>query len=302
MQRLLDIYQKVKIVLVVDESHISEARADKLPKLVRNLHKSFKTFEDIKDGCCIIINRAGRDNSEEDYHQEIQKMITLKNENGFLFQDEERRFIEFMISKRRILLFKQAAKENRDRTFVAEGSENRIMDCIKKCSYVKSRHIMNILSESAKLAIRDFIDEITIRSNTKIDIICAFIIELYSDRVQKMGRDVNAIISLKDEVIKLAEEIKAAKKENIIDILQREMPRDKIQDFEEDFASVMFFKGIYDKTQTYFTNLTNKIYSELAHLLTKLDKRITIIQKENEEEKERQKEEVERKMRIEKRE
>lgn len=94
-----------------------------------------------------------------------------------------------------------------------------------------------------------------------------------------MGRDVNAIISLKDEVIKLAEEIKSAKKENIIDILQREMPRDKIQDFEEDFASVMFFKGIYDKTQTYFTNLTNKIYSELAHLLTKLDKRITIIQK-----------------------
>lgn len=122
VQRLLDIYQKVKIVLVVDESHISEARADKLPKLVRNLHKSFKTFEDIKDGCCIIINRAGRDNTEEDYHQEIQKMITLKNENGYLFQDEERRFIEFMISKRRILLFKQAAKENRDRTFVAEGS------------------------------------------------------------------------------------------------------------------------------------------------------------------------------------
>lgn len=69
VQRLLDIYQKVKIVLVVDESHISEARADKLPKLVRNLHKSFKTFEDIKDGCCMIINRAGRDNSEEDYHQ-----------------------------------------------------------------------------------------------------------------------------------------------------------------------------------------------------------------------------------------
>lgn len=69
VQRLLDIYQKVKIVLVVDETHISEARADKLPKLVRNLHKSFKTFEDIKDGCCMIINRAGRDNTEEDYHE-----------------------------------------------------------------------------------------------------------------------------------------------------------------------------------------------------------------------------------------
>lgn len=117
-----------------------------------------------------------------------------------------------------------------------------------------------------------------------------------------MGRDVNSIITLKDEIIKLAEEIKASKKENIINILQREMPRNKIQDFEEDFASVMFFKGIYDKTKTYFDNLTNKIYSELAHLLSKLDKRITIIQKENEEEKEREREEVERKMRHEKRE
>ena len=64
---MLNIYDHVKIVLIVDESHISEARADKLPKLVRNLHKSFKTFEDIKDGCSIIVNRAGRDNSEEDY-------------------------------------------------------------------------------------------------------------------------------------------------------------------------------------------------------------------------------------------
>ena len=63
VQRLLDIYDKVKLVLVVDESHISEARADKLPKLVRNLHKAFRTFEDIKEGVLMIINRAGRDNT-----------------------------------------------------------------------------------------------------------------------------------------------------------------------------------------------------------------------------------------------
>ncbi len=62
-----------------------------------------------------------------------------------------------------------------------------------------------------------------------------------------MGRDVNSIITLKDEIIKLAEEIKTSRKENIIDILQREMSRNKIQDFEEDFASVLFFKGIYHK-------------------------------------------------------
>jgi hypothetical protein len=64
---LLDIYKKVKLVLIIDESHISEARADKFPKLVRNLHKSFQTFEDIKDGVVLIINRAGKDNTVEDY-------------------------------------------------------------------------------------------------------------------------------------------------------------------------------------------------------------------------------------------
>lgn len=176
-----------------------------MPKLVRNLHKSFKTFEDIKDGCCIIINRAGRENSEKDYHDEILRMIQLKNENGHLFQDEERRFLEFIINKNRVLLFKQAAKENRDKSFVAEASEKRILDCIKNLSYVKSRHIQNILSESAKLAIRDFIDEITQRSNYKIELICAQIVETYSQKVQNLGRDVNAIIQLKEEVIRLAE-------------------------------------------------------------------------------------------------
>ena len=52
----------------------------------------------------------------------------------------------------------------------------------------------------------------------------------------------------------------------------------------------MFFKGIYDKTGVYFSNLTNKIYAELSHLLTKLDKRITVIQREDHEEKQKAKE------------
>ena len=60
IQRLLDLYKNVKILLVVDESHISEARADKLPKLIKNLHEAFKTFSDIQDGCLMVINRAGK--------------------------------------------------------------------------------------------------------------------------------------------------------------------------------------------------------------------------------------------------
>ena len=62
----------------------------------------------------------------------------------------------------------------------------------------------------------------------------------------------------------------------------------------------MFFKGIYDKTSTYFSNLVNKIYSELSHLLTVLDQKITIIQKEEEEEQRRQQALLEARMREEK--
>jgi hypothetical protein len=57
----LDIYKKCKILLVIDESHITEARADKLPKLLSNLLKSFTTFEDIKEGIAVVINRADKD-------------------------------------------------------------------------------------------------------------------------------------------------------------------------------------------------------------------------------------------------
>ena len=42
----------------------------------------------------------------------------------------------------------------------------------------------------------------------------------------------------------------------------------------------MFFKGIYDKTSTYFSNLVNKIYSELSHLMVKMDSRIMKVQTE----------------------
>lgn len=49
----------------------------------------------------------------------------------------------------------------------------------------------------------------------------------------------------------------------------------------------MFFKGIYDKTDTYFSNLINKTYSELSLVLNKLDAKIIRLQKEEQEELER---------------
>lgn len=79
------------------------------------------------------------------------------------------------------------------------------MPTIKNSSFVKSKHILNILSESAKLAIRDFIDEITNKSNIKIEAICAEIVSQYTMRVSKMGKNVKGLIDMKEEVINLAE-------------------------------------------------------------------------------------------------
>lgn len=59
----------------------------------------------------------------------------------------------------------------------------------------------------------------------------------------------------------------------------------------------MFFKEIYDKTDAFFSNFVNKIYSELSHLLTYLDEQITAIQKLEEEEKMRELEKLEEALR-----
>lgn len=42
------------------------------------------------------------------------------------------------------------------------------MPSIKSSDYVKSRHISNIVSESAKIAIRDYIDNLTLKTNEKV--------------------------------------------------------------------------------------------------------------------------------------
>ncbi len=42
------------------------------------------------------------------------------------------------------------------------------MPSIKRSDFVKSKHILNIVSESAKIAIRDYIDDISVKSNVKV--------------------------------------------------------------------------------------------------------------------------------------
>lgn len=43
------------------------------------------------------------------------------------------------------------------------------MPSIKRSDFVKSKHILNIVSESAKIAIRDYIDDISVKSNVKVE-------------------------------------------------------------------------------------------------------------------------------------
>mgnify|MGYP006946587336 CR=1 FL=1 len=76
--------------------------------------------------------------------------------------------MRYLMDNGRIVLFRQPRKEDKNKRFVPSESEQSIMRTIKSSSFVKSKHILNILSESAKLAIRDFIDEITNKSNIKI--------------------------------------------------------------------------------------------------------------------------------------
>ena len=105
--------------------------------------------------------------------------------------------MNFLMFKKKILLFRQAGLDHSAK-FQAGEYERSIVQTIKDLQFVKSRHIENILSESAKLAIRDFIDEITARSNNKIELICAQIVEIYTVKVQNMGRDIAGIITVKD--------------------------------------------------------------------------------------------------------
>ena len=179
----------------------------------------------------MIINRAERDLSVRDYHREISKILELRNERGHLFEAEEQRFLQHLMAQNRILLFRQPRKEDKNQVFMAGEGERNILPTIKQSSFVKSRHILNILSESAKLAIRDFIDEITNQSNTKIEAICTEIVNVYTGRVREMGRDVRGLIGIKEEVIGLAEEVKSAEKVDIVKILQREVRSDRVQDF-----------------------------------------------------------------------
>ena len=58
----------------------------------------------------MIVNRAERDLSVQDYHKEIKKMTELRNEGGSLFEPEEQRFLKYLMDNSRIVIFKSPRK------------------------------------------------------------------------------------------------------------------------------------------------------------------------------------------------
>ncbi len=73
-------------------------------------------------------------------------MIELRNESGSLFEAEEQRFLKYLMDNNRIVIFKSPRKEDKNKPFVPCESDKNILKTIKNSSFVKSKHILNILS------------------------------------------------------------------------------------------------------------------------------------------------------------
>jgi NAD+--asparagine ADP-ribosyltransferase len=79
------------------------------------------------------------------------------------------------------------------------------MPSIKNSDFVKSRHILNIVSESAKIAIRDYIDNLTIRTNDKVEKIAADITQKVLQKFTEAGKQISVLLQIKQDVMNLAE-------------------------------------------------------------------------------------------------
>jgi hypothetical protein len=117
------------------------------------------------------------------------------------------------------------------------------------------------------------------RTNDKVELIACDITQKVLHKFTEAGKQITALLEIKQEVMNLAEDVRSQNGQNILTIIKAELPEFDLKDFEEDFQSIMFFKGIYDKTETYFSNLINKTYAELTQVLNKMDAKIVRLQK-----------------------
>ena len=78
------------------------------------------------------------------------------------------------MKENKVCLFKQAEKEKAGKPL--EFEQTNLTNLIKDANYVKSKKIKNIISESAKLAIRDLIDKLSSEADSKISTLCESLI------------------------------------------------------------------------------------------------------------------------------
>lgn len=102
-------------------------------------------------------------------------MAQLKGEEGNLFSNEERKFIEYLVNNKKVCLFKQAQKEDEGK--LLDVKEENLMNLIRDTNYVKSKKIKNIISESAKLSIREFVDRLSQDAEEKVQGFCQNIVK-----------------------------------------------------------------------------------------------------------------------------
>jgi intergrase/recombinase len=61
----------------------------------------------VQEGVVLLVNKARVNRTLKDYTQELERLIHLKGEKP-LFSEEERNFLDYLISNQRLVLFKQA--------------------------------------------------------------------------------------------------------------------------------------------------------------------------------------------------
>lgn len=154
-----------------------------------------------------MINRCSEDQTLAAFNNELKMLSSLKHDGKYLFEREERDFIEYLVDHKRIVLFRGANKAEQGKSFTGTKRED-IMEKIKNSKAIKTRKIKNILSESAKLAIRDFIDQLAARSNEKIEELCEEIRQEYMSRRLAAEDRISDIIKIKEEVVQLLDVIK----------------------------------------------------------------------------------------------
>lgn len=82
------------------------------------------------------------------------------------------------MKNKRVCLFKQAQREDEGK--VLDIKEENLLNLIRDTNFVKSKKIKNIISESAKLSIRDFVDHLAEEAEPKIHKLCQELLKDFS--------------------------------------------------------------------------------------------------------------------------